>query len=99
MQDNEVAGSSRALIALQKQKAALQSKVAKLNKEKDGLLDKVTETVERTRQQREKKEALERSFKKIQEVGINDNDRYGINTREDINSNSSLYIYFLYLLS
>lgn len=74
VEDNEVAGSSRALIALQKQKAALQSKVAKLNKEKDGLLDKVTETVERTRQQREKKEALERSFKKIQEVGINDND-------------------------
>ncbi|EZA53949.1 hypothetical protein DMN91_012005 [Ooceraea biroi] len=73
-EDNGVTGSSRALIALQKQKATLQSKVNKLSKERDNLSDKLTETVEKTKQHREKREAIERSFKKIQEVRINDND-------------------------
>jgi cell division protein FtsX len=62
------------LITLQKQKATLQSKVSKLSKDKNSLSDKLIETVKKTKQHREKREAIERSFKKIEEV--NDNDRY-----------------------
>lgn len=68
--------SSRALIALQKQKATLQSRVRKLTKERDSLSDKLIEIVEKVKEYRARRETIERSFKKIREIGINDNDRY-----------------------
>lgn len=75
MQDSGATDSSRALITLQKQKAILQSRARKLAKERDSLSDKLTEIVDKTKEHRTKKETIERSFKKIQEIGINDNDR------------------------
>lgn len=63
------------MITLQKQKAILQSRARKLTKERDNLSDKLTEIVDKTKEHRTKKEVIERSFKKIQEIGINDNDR------------------------
>ncbi|EFN84149.1 Coiled-coil domain-containing protein 93 [Harpegnathos saltator] len=74
VEDGATDSSSRALIALQKQKATLQSRVRRLTKEKDSLSDKLAEIVEKAKECRTKKEAIERSFKKIQEIGINDND-------------------------
>ncbi|KAH0950077.1 hypothetical protein HN011_007175 [Eciton burchellii] len=71
-EDNGVTSSSRALITLQKQKATLQSKVSKLSKDRNSLSDKLIETVKKTKQHREKREAIERSFKKIEEVNDND---------------------------
>lgn len=47
-----------------------------MTKEKDSLSDKLTEIVGKTKECRAKREAIERSFKKIQEIGINDNNRY-----------------------
>ncbi|XP_014483645.1 PREDICTED: coiled-coil domain-containing protein 93 [Dinoponera quadriceps] len=73
VEDSGTTDSSRALIALQKQKSTLQSRARKLTKEKDSLSDKLTEIVEKTKECRAKREAIERSFKKIQEIGINDN--------------------------
>ncbi|XP_012214451.2 coiled-coil domain-containing protein 93 [Linepithema humile] len=73
-EDSGATDSSRALITLQKQKAILQSRARKLAKERDSLSDKLTELVDKTKEHRTKKEAIERSFKKIQEIGINDND-------------------------
>ncbi|XP_011696543.1 PREDICTED: coiled-coil domain-containing protein 93 [Wasmannia auropunctata] len=72
--DGDATDSSRALIALQKQKTTLQSRVRKLTKERDSLSDKLTEIVEKVKEYRARKETIERSFKKIREIGINDND-------------------------
>ncbi|CAL1689800.1 unnamed protein product [Lasius platythorax] len=63
-----------ALTALHKQKATLQSRINKLTKERDSLLNKLTEIIEKIKEYRAKREAIESSFKKIQEIGINDND-------------------------
>lgn len=76
MQDGDATDSSRTLIALQKQKTTLQSRVRKLTKERDSLSDKLTEIVEKVKEYRARREIIERSFKKIREIGINDNDRY-----------------------
>jgi len=86
------------LITLQKQKTTLESKVSKLSKDRNSLSDKLIETMEKTKQYREKREAIERSFKKIEEV--NDNDRYLIRNQRTILTLhiKFLYIYFLYLL-
>lgn len=65
---------SHALIALHKQKATLQSRICKLTKERDGLSNKLIEIIEKIKEHRAKREAVENSFKKIQEIGINDND-------------------------
>ncbi|XP_032664099.1 coiled-coil domain-containing protein 93 isoform X2 [Odontomachus brunneus] len=73
IEDSGATDSSRALVALQKQKATLQSRTRKLTKEKDSLSDKLAEIVGKTKECRAKREAIERSFKKIQEIGINDN--------------------------
>lgn len=63
-----------ALIALHKQKATLQSRICKLTKERDSLSNKLTEITEKIKENRAKREAIENSFKKIQEIGINDKD-------------------------
>lgn len=76
MQDGDTTNSSRALIALQKQKTTLQSRVRKLTKERDNLSDKFIEIVEKVKEYRMRRETIERSFKKIREIGINDNNRY-----------------------
>ncbi|KAL6438228.1 hypothetical protein ACFW04_004435 [Cataglyphis niger] len=73
-EDSGITDLSHALIALYKQKATLQSRICKLTKERDGLLNKLTEIVEKIKEHRAKREAIENSFKKIQEIGINDND-------------------------
>ncbi|XP_018304070.1 coiled-coil domain-containing protein 93 isoform X2 [Mycetomoellerius zeteki] len=72
--DGDATDSSRTLIALQKQKTTLQSRVRKLTKERDSLSDKLTEIVEKVKEYRARREIIERSFKKIREIGINDND-------------------------
>jgi len=50
--------------------------VRKLTKEKDSLSDKLAEIVGKVKEYRVRRETIERSFKKIREIGINDNDRY-----------------------
>ncbi|XP_077269729.1 coiled-coil domain-containing protein 93 isoform X2 [Temnothorax americanus] len=74
IKDGDATDSSRALIALQKQKTTLQSRVRKLMKERDSLSDKLVEIVEKVKEYRTRRETIERSFKKIREFGINDND-------------------------
>lgn len=54
----------------------MQSRVRKLTKERDNLSDKLTEIIEKVKEHRARRETIERSFKKIREIGINDNDRY-----------------------
>lgn len=54
----------------------MQSRVRKLVKERDNLSDKLTEIVEKVKEYRVRRETIERSFKKIREIGINDNNRY-----------------------
>lgn len=66
--------TSSVLVALQKQKASLESRIGKLTKEKDALSSTASEMVDKTNQYCEAREALERSFKKAQEMGINEND-------------------------
>lgn len=66
--------SSAALTAFQKQKATLQNRMKKLTKERDALSEKVVELSENTNASRAKRQAIERSFKKAQEIGINEND-------------------------
>lgn len=75
MQDSGTTDLLHALIALHKQKTTLQSRICKLAKERDSLFNKLTEITEKIKENRAKKEAIESSFKKIQEIGINDNDR------------------------
>ncbi|XP_024890343.1 coiled-coil domain-containing protein 93 [Temnothorax curvispinosus] len=74
IKDGDATDSSRALIALQKQKTTLQSRVRKLTKERDTLSDKLVEIIEKVKEYRTRRETIERSFKKIREIGINDND-------------------------
>lgn len=74
VKDGNATDSSRALIALQKQKTTLQSRVRKLTKERDNLSDKLSEIVEKVKEHRVRRDTIERSFKKIREIGINDND-------------------------
>jgi len=50
--------------------------VRKLTKEKDSLSDKLAEIVGKVKEYRARRETIEHSFKKIREIGINDNDRY-----------------------
>ncbi|XP_012137566.1 coiled-coil domain-containing protein 93 isoform X2 [Megachile rotundata] len=66
--------SSSALIALEKQKAALQNRIRKLTKEKEGLAAKLAESTEKLNESRAKRQAIESSLKKAQEMGINEND-------------------------
>jgi len=54
----------------------LQSRVRKLTKEKDNLSDKLAEIIGKMKEYRARRETIEHSFKKIREIGINDNDRY-----------------------
>lgn len=61
---------------MQKQKATLQSRVRKLTKERDSLSDKLAEIIEKMKEHRTRRETIERSFEKIREIGINDNERY-----------------------
>ncbi|XP_076665219.1 coiled-coil domain-containing protein 93 [Andrena cerasifolii] len=73
--DMEESGiTSTALTALQKQRAALQSRVRKLTKEKDSLSTKVSELTDKTNESRSKRQAIERSLKKAQELGIDEHD-------------------------
>ncbi|XP_025262272.1 coiled-coil domain-containing protein 93 [Camponotus floridanus] len=73
-EDSGTTDLSHALIALHKQKTTLQSRICKLAKERDSLFNKLTEITEKIKENRAKKEAIESSFKKTQEIGINDND-------------------------
>lgn len=75
MQDSGTTDLLHALIALHKQKATLQSRICKLTKERDSLSNKLIEITEKIKEDRAKRGAIESSFKKIQEIGINDNDR------------------------
>lgn len=75
IQDSGKTDLLHALIALHKQKATLQSRICKLTKERDSLSNKLTEITEKIKENRAKREAIENSFKKIQEIGINDKDR------------------------
>lgn len=67
-------GTSAAMVTLQKQKTSLQARVRKLTKERDILSSKTLDLVDKTNQYCAQREALERSFKKAQEMGINEND-------------------------
>ncbi|XP_076298949.1 coiled-coil domain-containing protein 93 isoform X2 [Lasioglossum baleicum] len=66
--------SSSALIALQKQKTVLQNRVRKLTKDKDGLSAQVSELTEKINESRVKRQTIERSLKKAEEMGINEQD-------------------------
>ena len=66
--------TSTALTALQKQRAALQNRVRKLTKEKDSLSTKVSELTDKSNESRLKRQAIERSLKKAQELGIDEHD-------------------------
>ncbi|KAK2581686.1 hypothetical protein KPH14_002175 [Odynerus spinipes] len=72
--ENGDSTTSSALITLQKQKANLQGRIRKLTKERDVLSSKALELVDKTNQYCAQREALERSFEKAQELGINEND-------------------------
>ncbi|XP_043257367.1 coiled-coil domain-containing protein 93 isoform X2 [Colletes gigas] len=66
--------NTTALTALQKQKAALQNRTRKLTKERDSLSAKVSELTDKTNESRAKRHNIERSLKKAEEMGINEND-------------------------
>ncbi|KAG7204854.1 hypothetical protein KM043_005254 [Ampulex compressa] len=73
-EENGITGTPAVLLALQKQKTALQKRVRKLTKERDSLSIKVSELTERTNDSLEKRQGIEQSFKKAQEIGIDEND-------------------------
>ncbi|XP_035724003.1 coiled-coil domain-containing protein 93-like [Vespa mandarinia] len=73
-EENGASGTSSALVTLQKQKANLQARIRKLTKERDILASKASEMIDKTNQCYKQREYLERSFKKAQEIGINEND-------------------------
>lgn len=54
----------------------LQNRVRKLMKERDILSAKHLELIEKLNESRAKREDIERSLKKAQEMDINENDRY-----------------------
>ncbi|CAL7944258.1 unnamed protein product [Xylocopa violacea] len=66
--------SSVALTALEKQRVALQNRVRKLTKERDALSAKHSELTEKLNESRAKRQAVERSLRKAQEMGIDEND-------------------------
>ena len=68
--------SSAALTALETQRAALQNRVRKLTKERDALSAKHLELTEKLNESRAKRQAIERSLKRAQEMDINENDRH-----------------------
>nr|XP_034186280.1 coiled-coil domain-containing protein 93 isoform X1 [Osmia lignaria] len=70
----ESKSTNAAIIALEKQKAALQNRLRKLTKEKEGLTAKLAESTEKLNESRAKRQAIESSLKKAQEMGINEND-------------------------
>ncbi|XP_031837895.2 coiled-coil domain-containing protein 93 [Nomia melanderi] len=74
IKDNNATSSSAALIALQKQRAVLQNRVRKLTKDRDSLSTKVSELTDKINESRTKRQAIERSLKKAEEMGINEND-------------------------
>lgn len=67
-------GSSAAVTALEKQRATLQNRVRKLTKEKEALSAKHAELTEKLNKSRTKRQSIERSLKKAEEMGINEND-------------------------
>lgn len=73
-EENGASDTSSALATLQKQKNNLQTRIRKLTKERDVLSSKTSEMVDKTNQCYKQREFLERSFKKVQEIGINEND-------------------------
>lgn len=64
------------MTALENQRAALQNRVRKLTKEKDALSAKHLELIEKLNESRTKRQAIERSLKKAEEMDINENDRH-----------------------
>ncbi|XP_017885642.1 coiled-coil domain-containing protein 93 isoform X2 [Ceratina calcarata] len=66
--------SSAAVIALEKQRATLQNRIRKLTKERDALSAKHAELTGRLNESRTKRQTIERSLKKAEEMGINEND-------------------------
>lgn len=73
-EESGASDTSSALATLQKQKNNLQTRIRKLTKERDVLSSKTSEMVDKTNQCYKQREFLERSFKKVQEIGINEND-------------------------
>ncbi|KAF7379628.1 hypothetical protein HZH68_016576 [Vespula germanica] len=73
-EENGASDASSALATLQKQKNNLQTRIRKLTKERDVLSSKASEMLDKTNQCYKQREFLERSFKKVQEIGINEND-------------------------
>ncbi|XP_015431156.1 PREDICTED: coiled-coil domain-containing protein 93 isoform X2 [Dufourea novaeangliae] len=73
-EDHSATSSSAAFIALQKQKAVLQNRVRKLTKDRDSLSTKVTELIDKSNESRSKRQTIERSLKKAEEMGINEHD-------------------------
>ncbi|XP_076749271.1 coiled-coil domain-containing protein 93 isoform X2 [Xylocopa sonorina] len=76
IEEGSSTNSSVALTALEKQRAALQNRVRKLTKERDALSAKHSELTEKLNESRAKRQAVERSLRKAQEMGINENDRH-----------------------
>ncbi|XP_015185937.1 PREDICTED: coiled-coil domain-containing protein 93 isoform X1 [Polistes dominula] len=74
LEENGTSNMSSVLVTLQKQKANLQTRIYKLAKERDVLSSKISEIIDKTDQFYKQRELLERSFKKAQEIGINEND-------------------------
>nr|XP_033337817.1 coiled-coil domain-containing protein 93 isoform X2 [Megalopta genalis] len=66
--------SSSAFTALQKQKILLQNRVRKLAKDKDDVAAQISEFHEKINESRGKRQAIERSLKKAEEMGINEQD-------------------------
>lgn len=75
IEENGTPDSTAALTALQKQKAVLQNRVRKLTKEKDALSAKVSELTDVMNESRAKRDAIERSLKKAENMGIDENDK------------------------
>ncbi|KOC71140.1 Coiled-coil domain-containing protein 93 [Habropoda laboriosa] len=74
-ESEEIGGAcSTTLTALQKQRTALKNRLRKLIKERDALSAKHSELTEKLNESNTKRQAIERSLKKAQELGINEND-------------------------
>ncbi|XP_017762463.1 PREDICTED: coiled-coil domain-containing protein 93 isoform X2 [Eufriesea mexicana] len=73
-EESDATSSSAALTALENQRTALQSRIRKLTKEKDALAAKHLDLTEKLNESRAKRQAIERSLKKAQEMDINEND-------------------------
>ncbi|XP_078043944.1 coiled-coil domain-containing protein 93 isoform X2 [Augochlora pura] len=71
---DQTSTSSSAVTALQKQKTVLQNRVRKLAKDKDDLTAQIAELTAKINESRGKRQAIERSLKKAEEMGINEQD-------------------------